>query len=186
MHEISLALVESIPLNRKPCSFEEVFFDLGKRKYPPELERICVMTYKRAATIFTFFAVLFSDSMCVTVASSYRDLLWGGKYAGYSTPPSTAFLYAIPYLFGILLLLTMARYCRRRDDDFRRKAEEKDWDEIFRKADPLVKEYLSKHPRPDELVFIRNICRTCEISRDDALWVVREIRRRRNWNPEIG
>lgn len=135
------------------------------------------MKYKHASVIFTLFAILVSNIMCVTVAAGYQALLWGGKYAGYSAPPSTAFIYAIPYLIGILLFLAMARHCRRRDADFRRRVEGKDWEEVFRKAEPLVKDYLSRHPRSDELVFIQSICHVCGINREDALWVIREIRR---------
>lgn len=135
------------------------------------------MKHKCAAAIFTLFAVLASNIMCVTVTAGYCDLLWGGKYAGSSAPPSTAFIFAIPYLLGILLFLAIASLCRRKDADVRRKVEGKDWKEVFRKAAPLVEDYLSEHPRSDELVFIQSICRTCDISRDDALWVIREIRR---------
>ena len=99
------------------------------------------MKHKCAAAIFTLFAVLASNIMCVTVTAGYRDLLWGGKYAGSSAPPSTAFIFAIPYLLGILLFLAIASLCRRKDADIRRKVEGND------------------------------------ISRDDALWVIREIRR---------
>lgn len=65
------------------------------------------MKYKRATAIFTLFAILASNIMCVTVTAGYCDLLWGGKYAGYSAPPSTAFIFAIPYLLGILLFLAI-------------------------------------------------------------------------------
>lgn len=95
--------------------------------------------------------------MCVTVTAGYRDLLWGGKYAGYSAPPSTAFIFAIPYLLGILLFLAIASLCRRKDANFRRGGEGKDWEEVFRKAEPLVKNYLSEHPRPDEPVFVQSL-----------------------------
>lgn len=46
-------------------------------------------------------AVLFSDIMCAHVAYLYRAMLCGIEHMGYSAPAGTAFLYAVPYVFGI-------------------------------------------------------------------------------------
>ena len=58
-------------------------------------------------------AVLLSDGMCAVVAFQYARLL-DGLAAGYSAPPETAFLYAIPFGAGIALCLTAALLLRCR------------------------------------------------------------------------
>jgi len=59
---------------------------------------------KKVAWILFGIAVLLSDLMCAHVAYAYRDIICGTEHLGYSAPPSLAFLYAIPYLFGIVAL----------------------------------------------------------------------------------
>ena len=63
---------------------------------------------KKIWLVFTVLAVLLSDIMCGVVAYAYCDLGWGGKYAGYSAPPSTAFIYAVPYFIGIIVCAVLA------------------------------------------------------------------------------
>lgn len=63
---------------------------------------------KTLSTIFSVLAVLLSDIMCAVVAFNYCDMLWGAKTAGYSAPATTAFVYAIPYLIGIIVCLALA------------------------------------------------------------------------------
>lgn len=46
-------------------------------------------------------AVLLSDIMCAHVAYLYRAMLCGIEHMGYSAPAGTAFLCAVPYVFGI-------------------------------------------------------------------------------------
>ena len=53
-------------------------------------------------------ALLMSHAMCAVVAYQYCDLVWGGKYAGYSAPAGTAFLYAIPFVIGIAICAVLA------------------------------------------------------------------------------
>ena len=69
---------------------------------------------KKISTICLLFAVLLSDCMCAVVAYNYCALLWGSRYAGSSAPASTAFLYAIPFIAGILVCLALACIFRRR------------------------------------------------------------------------
>ena len=69
---------------------------------------------KRRSIIFGIVAVLLSDIMCAVVAYGYCDLLWGGQYAGYSTPPSTAFVYAIPFAIGIVISVVLALAFRKK------------------------------------------------------------------------
>ena len=63
---------------------------------------------KKAAIAFAVIAILLSDIMCAVVASVYRDMLYGIKHLGYSAPPSVAFLYAIPFMAGILICAVLA------------------------------------------------------------------------------
>lgn len=64
--------------------------------------------------MFWVLAVLLSDIMCAVVAYHYCDLLWGGKYAGYSAPASTAFLYAIPFALGSIVSIVLAIICGKK------------------------------------------------------------------------
>lgn len=73
-----------------------------------------VMHMKKLSIIFGTLAVLLSDIMCAVIAYNYCDLLWGGKYAGYSAPASTAFVYAIPYAIGIIVSLVLAIVFRKK------------------------------------------------------------------------
>ena len=69
---------------------------------------------KKISVVFIILAVLLSDAMCAVVAYNYCDLLWGGKYAGYSAPASTAFIYAIPFGVAIIICLALALFSARR------------------------------------------------------------------------
>ena len=52
--------------------------------------------------------------MCAVVAYNYCALQWGGRYAAYSAPASTAFLYFIPYGIGIVLCIILARFFHKK------------------------------------------------------------------------
>ena len=69
---------------------------------------------KKLSIVFWVLAALISDVMCAVVAYNYYDLLWGGKYAGYSAPASTAFIYAIPFALGIIISIVLAIICRKK------------------------------------------------------------------------
>ncbi|MBQ5957312.1 MAG: hypothetical protein IJL46_07070 [Clostridia bacterium] len=69
---------------------------------------------KKLWILFIVLAVILSDVMCAVVAYSYCDLVWGGKYAGYSAPPSTAFAFAIPFLIAIAVCLAVAYVLRKK------------------------------------------------------------------------
>lgn len=66
------------------------------------------MKMKKLWILFIVLAVILSDVMCAVVAYSYCDLVWGGKYAGYSAPASTAFVFAVPFLIAIAVCLIVA------------------------------------------------------------------------------
>ena len=64
--------------------------------------------------LFAALAIVLSDIMCVVVAYSYRGMLCGIEHAGYSAPASIAFLYAIPFMIGIVICVILAvRFTRR-------------------------------------------------------------------------
>ena len=63
---------------------------------------------KKVSYLFIVLAILLSDMMCAVVAYNYCTLQWGGQYAGYSAPASTAFLYVIPYVIGIIFCIILA------------------------------------------------------------------------------
>lgn len=63
---------------------------------------------KTLSIVFGALAVILSDVMCAVVAYSYCNLTWSGRYEGCGAPPSTAFLYAIPYLLGIAVCVVLA------------------------------------------------------------------------------
>lgn len=69
---------------------------------------------KKLSTVFALLAVLLSDIMCAVVAYNYRDILCGIEHAGYSAPAGTAFLWAIPYLIGIVICVVMAISFRKK------------------------------------------------------------------------
>lgn len=69
---------------------------------------------KKLSVIFGVLAVLLSDIMCAVVAYNYCNLLWGNQYAGYGAPPSTAFVYAIPYAIGIIVSVVLAIVFRKK------------------------------------------------------------------------
>lgn len=69
---------------------------------------------RKLSIIFATLAVLLSDIMCAVVAYNYRDILCGIEHAGYSTPASTAFLLAIPYLIGIAICVVIAFIFRKK------------------------------------------------------------------------
>ena len=69
---------------------------------------------KKLSIIFGVLAVLLSDIMCAVVAYYYCDLLWGGQYAGNGAPASTAFVYAIPFVIGIIVCVVLTIVFRRK------------------------------------------------------------------------
>ena len=69
---------------------------------------------KKLSIVFWVLAVLLSDIMCAVVAYNYCDLLLGGKYAGYSAPASTAYMYAIPFALSIIVNIVLAIVCGKK------------------------------------------------------------------------
>ena len=69
---------------------------------------------KKISNIFILLAVILSNVMCAVIAYNYCSLQWGAKYAGYSTPASAAFLYAIPYGVGIVVCIIVTMVLRKK------------------------------------------------------------------------
>lgn len=62
---------------------------------------------KKLSLLFSVLAVLLMNVMCAVVGFRYGQMI-GGIRQGYSAPPSTAFLLAIPYALGILICVGLA------------------------------------------------------------------------------
>lgn len=69
---------------------------------------------KKLSNLFAALAIVLSDIMCFVVAYNYRDMLCGIKHAGYSAPASTAFLYTIPFVVGIIVCAVLAIRFRKK------------------------------------------------------------------------
>ncbi len=69
---------------------------------------------KKLSYLFTALAIVLSDIMCFVVAYNYRDMLCGIEHAGYSAPASTAFLYVIPFVVGIIICVVLAIKLRKK------------------------------------------------------------------------
>ena len=63
---------------------------------------------KKLSYLFTALAILLSNIMCAVVAYSYRDMLCCIKHYGCSAPAYVAFVYAIPFLVGIIVCVVLA------------------------------------------------------------------------------
>ena len=63
---------------------------------------------KKIKFLFIALAILLSDIMCFVVAYNYRDMLCGIEHSGFSAPAEIAFLYAIPFIAGIIICVIPA------------------------------------------------------------------------------
>lgn len=48
---------------------------------------------------------------------------------------------------------------------------------LFKKIEPMVQKYDEPGPKIDELVFVKDVCNATGLSRRDAMWFIRTIRR---------
>lgn len=76
------------------------------------LERTAMLRLSRK--LFISLALFLSHAMCAMTAYKYCELEWAGKYAGWSAPPETALICAIPFLTGIAVCLTLSYAADRR------------------------------------------------------------------------
>ena len=63
---------------------------------------------QKLSYLFAGLAIVLSNIMCFVVAYNYRDMLCGIAHSGYSAPASTALLYAIPFVVGIIVCVVLA------------------------------------------------------------------------------
>lgn len=61
-----------------------------------------------------FVAVILSHIMFAVVAYNYCNMEWKIKMAGNSAPASLAYLYAIPFVIGIILCIVGAFYFKKK------------------------------------------------------------------------
>ena len=64
--------------------------------------------FKIVSQICIALAILLSDIMCAVVSYQYCTLQWGGRYEGWSAPPSVAFIYAVPFAAGIVVCIAIS------------------------------------------------------------------------------
>ena len=69
---------------------------------------------KKLSYLFAALAIVLSDIMCFVVAYNYRDMLCGIEHSCYSAPASTAFLYAIPFMLGIIVCVLLTIMLRKK------------------------------------------------------------------------
>ena len=71
---------------------------------------------KKTSRIFIILTLILSHLMCIVVSSNYTAMLCGIEHQGFSAPASTAFLYAIPFVAGIIICIALAFVLKRRAD----------------------------------------------------------------------
>lgn len=69
---------------------------------------------KTISRLFLLIAVILSHIMCSVVSYNYCNMEWQIKVGGTSAPASIAYLYAIPFVIGIILCLIGAFYFRKK------------------------------------------------------------------------
>jgi len=60
--------------------------------------------YKALSRLCWLGVLVLSHLMCVVVAYNYASMLWCGRYGGCSAPADVAFLFAIPFVLGMVVL----------------------------------------------------------------------------------
>lgn len=63
---------------------------------------------KKLGWLFAILSVLLSDVMCAVTAYNWCEMVWGGRYLGYSAPPEVSLLTAVPFLIGIALCAVLS------------------------------------------------------------------------------
>lgn len=69
---------------------------------------------KTISRLFLLIAVILSHIMCAVVAYNYCNMEWHIKVGGTSAPVEMAYLYAIPFLIGIVLCLIGVFYFKKK------------------------------------------------------------------------
>lgn len=68
---------------------------------------------KKISGIFGLLAILLTNVMVAVVAYNYGAMKVNVEYGGYGAPASTVFLYAIPFLVGIIACIVVAVHFRK-------------------------------------------------------------------------
>jgi len=63
-----------------------------------------VKKYRWLSRLCWLCVLVLSHLMCVVVAYNYASMLWCGRYGLCSAPADVAFLFAIPFGIGIVVL----------------------------------------------------------------------------------
>ena len=66
---------------------------------------------KKWRNVFVALAIILSNTMCFVVAYTYRGILCDIEHGGFSGPASMAFLYAVPFVVGIIVCSLLAIRC---------------------------------------------------------------------------
>ncbi len=69
---------------------------------------------KKLGALFIVLAIVLSDIMCFVVAYYYRGMICCIEHAGCSAPPEAAFLYAVPFVIGIMVCVALAIKFRKK------------------------------------------------------------------------
>ncbi len=69
---------------------------------------------KTISRLFLLIAVILSHIMCAVVAYNYCNMEWEIKVGGTSAPVEIVYLYAIPFLIGIVLCLIGVFYFKKK------------------------------------------------------------------------
>ena len=64
---------------------------------------------KNISKVFVVISIILFGAMCAVVGYSYAYMQMGIRYMGFSAPASIAFLYAVPFIAAICILLALAK-----------------------------------------------------------------------------
>ena len=64
--------------------------------------------FKTMSQVCIVLATVLSYIIVAIVSYKYCALQWGGRYEGWSAPPYTAFIYAIPFVAGIVICVVLS------------------------------------------------------------------------------
>ncbi len=69
---------------------------------------------KKLSILFITVAIILSNVMCFVVAYYYRGMICCIEHMGCSAPPEVAFIYAVPFMIGIIVCAVLAIKFRKK------------------------------------------------------------------------
>ena len=69
---------------------------------------------KKLSILFITVAIILSNIMCFVVAYYYRGMICCVEHEVCSAPPEAAFIYAVPFLMGIIVCVALAIKFRKK------------------------------------------------------------------------